>query len=48
MDHDVIVIGAGMAGLSAAFELQQLGLAVLVLEARDKVGGRIDTDYEFA
>lgn len=47
MDFDVIVVGAGMAGLSAAFELQQLGLAVLVLEARDKVGGRVETDYEF-
>ena len=47
MDFDVIVVGAGIAGLSAAFELQRLGLAVLVLEARDKVGGRVDTDYEF-
>jgi monoamine oxidase len=47
MDHDVIVVGAGMAGLSVASELRALGLDVLVLEARDKIGGRVDTDYEF-
>src|ERR1700736_2744414 len=48
MDCDVIVVGAGMAGLSAASELRALGLDVLVLEARNRVGGRVDTDYEFA
>jgi monoamine oxidase len=48
MDCDVIVVGAGMAGLSAASELRALGLDVLVLEARNKIGGRVDTDYEFA
>lgn len=37
-----------MAGLSAASELRALGLDVLVLEARSRVGGRVDTDYEFA
>jgi monoamine oxidase len=37
-----------MAGLSAASELRALGLDVLVLEARNRVGGRVDTDYEFA
>jgi monoamine oxidase len=37
-----------MAGLSAASELRALGLDVLVLEARNKIGGRVDTDYEFA
>jgi monoamine oxidase len=47
MDCDVIVVGAGMAGLSAASELRTLGLDVLVLEARNKIGGRVDTDYEF-
>jgi monoamine oxidase len=47
MDHDVIVVGAGMAGLSVASELRALGLDVLVLEARDKIGGRVDTNYEF-
>jgi monoamine oxidase len=47
VDHDVIVVGAGMAGLSAASELRALGLDVLVLEARNKIGGRVDTNYEF-
>jgi monoamine oxidase len=37
----VIVIGAGFAGLSAASELAQAGADVLVLEARDRVGGRV-------
>lgn len=39
----VIVIGAGIAGLAAAQQLQQFGLEVIVLEARDRVGGRIAT-----
>jgi monoamine oxidase len=40
-DYDVIVIGAGMAGVTAARELFDLGVKnVLVLEARDRVGGR--------
>ncbi|CAG9853971.1 unnamed protein product [Phyllotreta striolata] len=39
----VIVIGAGIAGLVAAQQLQQFGLEVIVLEARDRVGGRIAT-----
>lgn len=41
MDLDVIVIGAGVAGLSAALRLAQAGKRVLVLEARDRAGGRI-------
>ncbi|MDP1879268.1 MAG: FAD-dependent oxidoreductase [Actinomycetota bacterium] len=40
----VIVVGAGMAGLGAATELQRLGADVLVLEARGRVGGRVSTD----
>ncbi len=40
----VIVIGAGMAGLSAARRLHDEGVSVVVLEARDRVGGRIWTD----
>ncbi|HEV3077973.1 MAG TPA: NAD(P)/FAD-dependent oxidoreductase [Thermoanaerobaculia bacterium] len=40
---DVAVVGAGVAGLAAARELRRRGLAVVVLEARDRVGGRIFT-----
>jgi monoamine oxidase len=41
--HDVIVVGAGVAGLSAARALARSGLNVCVLEARDRLGGRIWT-----
>ncbi|KAL3846763.1 hypothetical protein ACJMK2_017722, partial [Sinanodonta woodiana] len=40
---DVIVVGAGISGLSAAKLLNESGLKVLVLEARDRVGGRTYT-----
>ncbi|KAK7422455.1 hypothetical protein QQZ08_009507 [Neonectria magnoliae] len=38
--HDVIVIGAGFAGLTAARDLSHKGFHVLLLEARDRIGGR--------
>src|SRR6185437_3219265 len=41
--YDVIVIGAGASGLMAARELTKAGQKVLVLEARDRIGGRIHT-----
>ena len=43
LEVDVIVMGAGMAGLAAARLLAESGRKVLVLEARDRVGGRIAT-----
>jgi monoamine oxidase len=43
VDADVCVVGAGYAGLTAARRLSQQGKSVVVLEARDRVGGRIWT-----
>jgi monoamine oxidase len=40
---DVIVVGAGLAGLVAAHELERRGWRVRVIEARDRVGGRVHT-----
>jgi len=42
-DMDVIIIGAGAAGLAAALELGRSGLSVSILEARNRIGGRIFT-----
>jgi monoamine oxidase len=46
MQTEVIVIGAGAAGLAAAESLSAAGLQTLILEARERVGGRIYTLYD--
>src|SRR5215471_19290384 len=43
MGKSVVIIGGGIAGLSAAHELLQNGCTVTVLEAKDRFGGRIHT-----
>ena len=45
-DTEVLIIGAGAAGLAAARELSRAERTVLILEARDRVGGRINTHYD--
>lgn len=44
MDHEVIIVGAGLAGLACARTLDAAGVDVLVVEASDGVGGRVRTD----
>jgi monoamine oxidase len=45
-DFDVIIAGAGAAGLTALRELSCAGRRVLCLEARDRIGGRVHTIYD--
>jgi len=46
MVPDIIVIGAGISGLAAALDLTRAGMAVEILEARDRIGGRIFTQRD--
>lgn len=46
MDADVLVLGAGVAGLAATARLKEAGRRVLVVEARDRTGGRIHTLHD--
>src|ERR1700691_5350851 len=41
---EVVIIGAGLAGLSCALSLEAAGLSVILLEASDAAGGRVRTD----
>src|SRR5688572_15764912 len=43
MSKDIIIIGAGASGLMAATQLSEKGMDVLVLEADNRIGGRINT-----
>ncbi len=45
-DHDVVIVGAGLAGLACAVGLQDQGVRPLILEASDGVGGRVRTDTQ--
>ena len=42
--YDVVVIGGGLAGLAAARRLKQQGASVVLLEARDRIGGRVHSE----
>jgi monoamine oxidase len=44
VEHPVAVVGGGLAGLVAAYRLQQRGVSVTVFEAAERVGGRVSTE----
>ena len=47
MDADVIIIGGGLSGLNTARQLASTGVRILVLEARNRLGGRTEvTNWE--
>ena len=42
---DIVIIGAGLTGLALAYYLKDQNLSVSIVEARDRIGGRIHTRY---
>jgi monoamine oxidase len=46
--YDVAVLGAGLAGAVAAYQLQNAGCQVVLVEARSRVGGRVHTTFDWA
>lgn len=47
-DTDVVIMGAGVAGLATAYQLTASGISVRLLEAHDRMGGRIYTIHDGA
>lgn len=45
-ESNIIIVGAGISGLVAAIELEKKGYSATILEASDRVGGRVKTDYQ--
>ena len=45
---DTLIIGAGAAGIAAARKLHDAGQKVAILEARNRIGGRIHTDFDWS
>ena len=48
VDQEIVVIGTGVAGLAAARQLHDVGLQPLVLDASERISGRILTDHSRA
>ena len=44
MEHPIVIIGAGISGLTAALHLEEYGHSPLIIESSDSIGGRIKTD----
>ncbi len=44
MSHPIVIIGAGLAGLNCARILHEQGDRVLLIDAHDRIGGRVQTD----